>query len=610
MGSGRIPDKVIEEVLSHHDIVDVVGKYVSLSKQGHYLKGLCPFHSEKTPSFTVTPEKQIYHCFGCGAGGNSIQFVMEIEGYSFAEAVRRLAVDANIEVTWDQPSEADSQAGFERTTLMKAHELTAKLYQYILRNTDQGKEALQYVRSRGLSDKMIDTFGIGYAPANWDTLTQLLEKRGFSLPLMERGGLISARSEGGGFVDRFRNRIIFPICDTSGGVIAFAGRAFGEAQPKYLNSPETMLFNKSRSLFHLHAARPQIRKDHTVIIFEGFMDVIKAWSAGVHNGVATMGTAFTPEQADIIRRLAERVIICYDGDSAGQAAAAKCIPMLEKVNCSVSVAMIPDGKDPDEYIESNGQDRFVREIIRGAVPAMRFRLLHSRKNYNLNEEGDRLRYLQAAVEIIGELSSPLERDHYVKDLSVEFNESYEVLKHSLHEARLSQQKKMKAGDKKPKRWNNVMNNGRTDVGIVQYQAYHRAERLLLSVMMRSTEVCRYVQEHLGDGFNVEAHAALAAYLYSYYTEHDELSHSSFLATLRDASLEKLASSIAIIEDGHVISFDIIDDYIREISNYGLLQEIERKKEEIIRAEREGDSLRAAQIAIEKISLENQLAQRK
>jgi DNA primase len=610
MGSGRIPDKVIEAVLGHHDIVDVVGKYVSLSKQGHYLKGLCPFHSEKTPSFTVTPDKQIYHCFGCGAGGNAIQFVMEIEGYSFAEAVRRLAVDANIEVSWDNPTPAQTQAGLERTTLMKAHELTAKLYQYILRNTDQGKEALQYVRSRGLSDKMIDTFGIGYAPANWDTLTQLLEKRGFSLPLMERGGLISARSEGGGFVDRFRNRIIFPICDSSGSVIAFAGRSLGDAQPKYLNSPETMLFNKSRSLFHLHAARPQIRKEQTVILFEGFMDVIKAWNAGVHNGVGTMGTAFTSEHADIIRKQAERVIVCYDGDSAGQAAASKCIPMLEKVNCNVSVAMLPDGKDPDEYIESYGQERFVREIIRGAVPSMRFRLLHSRKNFNLNEEGDRLRYLQSAVELIGELNSPLERDHYLKDLSMEFDESYEVLKHSLHEARLLQQKKMNVGDKKPKRWNNVMNNGRTDVGIVQYQAYHRAERLLLSVMMQDPEVCRYVQEHLGDGFNVEAHAALAAYLYSYYTEHEQLSHSAFLATLRDASLEKLASSIAIIEDGHVISFEIIDDYIREIINYTLQQEIERKKEEIIRAEREGDSLRAAQIGLEKISLENQLAQRK
>lgn len=609
MGNGRIPDKVIEEILSRNDIADIVGKYVSLSKQGHYFKGLCPFHSEKTPSFTVTPEKQIYHCFGCGAGGNAIQFVMEMEGYSFAEAVRRLAVDANIEITWDSTTPAQTQTGLDRTALMKAHELTAKLYQYILRNTDQGKEALQYVRSRGLSDKMIDTFGIGYAPANWDTLTQLLEKRGFSLPLMERGGLISAKSEGG-FVDRFRNRIMFPICDTSGGIIAFAGRALGDVQPKYLNSPETMLFNKSRSLFHLHAARPQIRKDQTLILFEGFMDVIKAWSAGVHNGVATMGTAFTPEHAEIVRKLAERVVICYDGDSAGQAAANKSISLLEKVNCNVSIAILPDGKDPDEYIDLYGEERFIREIIRGAVPSMRFRLLYSRKNFNLNEEGDRLRYLQAAVEIIAELSSPLERDHYLKDLAMEFDESYEVLKHSLHETRLLQQKKMKVGDKKQKRWNNVMNNGRTDVGIVQYQAYHRAERLLLSVMMNDREVCRYVQEHLGDGFNVEAHAVLAAYLYSYYTEHDELSHSAFLATLRDEALEKLASSIAIIEDGHVVSFEIIDHYIREIINYALQQEINSKKEEIIRAEREGDSLRAVQIALEKISLENKLAERK
>lgn len=609
MAVGRIPDQVIDTLLGRLDIVDVVGKYVSLSKQGHYYKGLCPFHSEKTPSFTVTPEKQIYHCFGCGAGGNVIKFVQEIEGYSFAEAVRQLSTDAGIEINWDQAAHVQTQAGMDRASLLEAHELAAKMYQYILRNTDQGKEALEYVRSRGLSDKLIEVFRIGYAPDTWDTLSQFLEKRGFSLPLMERGGLISARSEGGGFLDRFRNRIMFPICNSSGEVIAFAGRSLGDVQPKYLNSPETMLFNKSRSLFHLHGARPQIRKQQSVVLFEGYMDVIKSWGAGVHNGIATMGTALTPEHTAMIRRLAEHVIVCYDGDSAGQAAAYKSIALLERENCHVSIAMLPDGKDPDEFIDAYGPERFVREIVDGAVPSIRFKLQYKRRSFRMNDEGDRLRYLHAAVESIAELTSPIERDYYLKDLATEFEVSYEALKHNLHEMRQQQlQKNRRAGDKKPNLWNNVMNNGRTDVGIVQFPAYHHAERLLLSVMMNDSETCRYVEEHLGARFNVEMHAALAAYIYGYYTEHDEFNLSRFLMTLQDEQLERLASSIAVIGDGHVVSPEIIDHYIREIIRFPQQQAITRKKEEMIRAEREGDPERAARILQEIISLENQIHQ--
>jgi len=610
MGNGRIPDTVIEAVLKAHDIADVVGKYVGLSKQGHYLKGLCPFHSEKTPSFTVTPEKQIYHCFGCGAGGNSIQFIMDVDGLSFGEAVKKLAEEAGIPVNWESATPVQTQAAQERSSLHKGHEFASKLYQYILRNTAQGKEALVYLRSRGLNDKLLDTFGIGFAPANWDTLSQALDKRQFDLPLMEKGGLVSSRSEGGGYVDRFRGRIMFPISDASGNVIAFAGRALGDVQPKYLNSPETMLFNKSRCLFHLHAARPHIRKSETLVLFEGYMDVIKAWEAGVHNGVATMGTALTHEHAVMIRKMAQRVIVCYDGDNAGQSAAFKSIPILEAEGCIVSVAMLPDGKDPDEFITAFGHERFMHETIGAAVPAMRFRLLYVRRNYRLHEEGDRLRYLHAAVQAIAELSSPVERDHYLRDLAAEFDASYEALKHNLHEIRLVFQKNAGAGDKKQKQWNNVMNNGRSDPGTVLQPAYHNAERLLLSIMLHDRDVCQYVKEHLGDGFNVEAHAAIAAYLYKYYEEHEEPSPSLFMSTLQEKTLESLAVSIALIGEGHAESPEVIDHYIREIKKFPQLQMIADKKEEMTRAAREGNAVRAAQIGYEIISLEKELHARK
>lgn len=612
MRYGRIPEEVIEAVLKRHDIVDVIGRHVHLSKQGHYMKGLCPFHSEKSPSFTVTPEKQIYRCFGCHAGGNLIRFVMEIEGLSFAEAITKLAEEADIPITWEEATEEQSEQQQEKATLLKAYDFTAKLYHYILGNTEQGKVAKGYLTSRGISDKLIDTFQIGYAPAMWDTLVQQLVKREFDLTLMEKGGLISARHEGSGYVDKFRERIMFPICDATGKVIAFGGRSMGDAQPKYLNSPETILFNKSRTMYNLHLARPNMRKLQQAVLFEGYVDVIKAWEAGINNGVATMGTALTKEHAALLNRNAEQIVICYDGDNAGQSAAYKSIPIIEETGSRVTVAMLPDGKDPDDYVKNYGFDRFVREIIEPAVPSMKYKLLYIRKNFKLHEDGDRLRYLQSAVKLISELHSPMEREHYLKQLASEFpDSSYEAMKLDLHEILLQSEKNRTDGDNKPILWNNVMNNGRTAERTRKktpslLPAYHNAERLILAVMMHDRDVCAHVEEQLGDQFNVEAHAVLAAYLYAYYAQNAEPDASRYIAMLQDEQLESLASSIVMMGAGHGMNEQVIDDYIRQIRKVPMQEEVERKKEERVRAERAGDHLRAAQIAIEIIALEKRL----
>ncbi|MBA2938128.1 DNA primase [Paenibacillus sp. CGMCC 1.16610] len=612
MRYGRIPEEVIEAVLKRHDIVDVIGRHVHLSKQGHYMKGLCPFHSEKSPSFTVTPEKQIYRCFGCNVGGNLIRFVMEIEGLSFSEAVTKLAEEADIPITWEEASEEQTEQQQEKAVLLKAYDFAAKLYHYILGNTEQGKVAKGYLASRGISDKLIDTFQIGYAPAMWDTLVQQLVKREFDLSLMEKGGLISAKHEGTGYVDKFRERIMFPICDAAGKVIAFGGRSMGDAQPKYLNSPESALFNKSRTMYNLHLARPNMRKLQQAVLFEGYVDVIKAWEAGISNGVATMGTALTKEHAALLNRNADQIVVCYDGDNAGQSAAFKSIPLLEETGSRVTVAMLPDGKDPDDYVKQYGFDRFVREIIEPAVPSMKYKLLYIRKNFKLHEDGDRLRYLQSAVKLISELHSPMEREHYLKQLASEFpDSSYEAMKLDLHEILLQSEKNRPDGDNKPILWNNVMNNGRTAERTRKktpslLPAYHNAERLILAVMMHDRDVCAHVEEQLGDQFNVEAHAVLAAYLYAYYAQNAEPDASRYIAMLQDEQLESLASSIVMMGAGHGMNEQVIDDYIRQIRKVPMQEEIERKKEERVRAEREGDHLRAAQIAIEIIALEKRL----
>ncbi|WP_409341316.1 DNA primase [Paenibacillus sp. MBLB4367] len=612
MSNGRIPEEVIEAVLKHHDIVDVVGKYVHLTKQGHYMKGLCPFHSEKTPSFTVTPEKQIYYCYGCHAGGNAIHFVMEIEGYSFGEAVRHMAEEANIPIGWEPPTAQMTQQQAEQSVLYQAYELSAKWYHHILKNTEQGRQAMGYLRSRGFTDKWIDFFQIGYAPPMWDKLSQFLEKRQFSLPLMDKGGLVTARAEGGGYYDKLRDRIIFPIADFKGRVIAFGGRAMGDVQPKYMNSPETLLFNKSRNLYNIQHARPNIRKQQTVVLFEGYVDVIKAWGAGVNNGVATMGTALTEEHAQLLRKNAEQAIVCYDGDNAGQAAAYKSIPILQKANMHVKIALMPPGIDPDEFVAAYGADRFQHEIIDGAVPAVKFKLLYARKNFALNDSANWPRYLETAVKIIAELETPVEREHYISELAAEFRYSPESIRQQLNEERQiflkKRQDKGQSGDNLNNTWNNVMDKkqgaGKKEVKL--QSAYQNAEKQVLCAMMHDRDMAEYVEERLGDQFNVEAHAALAAYLYAFYAQGNAPDASRYLASLQDERLERAASSILMMTMHDAVNSQVIDDYIREIKKYPQQKAIEHKREEMVRAEKSGDFRLAAQIASEIITLEKQL----
>jgi DNA primase len=607
MSNGRLPEEIVDAVLKHHDIVDVVKKYVHLTKQGKNFKGLCPFHSEKTPSFTVTADKQIFYCFGCSAGGNAIKFVMEMEGLSFPEAVRSMAEEADIRFDWqEQPSEPTEQQK-DRASLLKAHEIAAKLYHYLLKNTDHGKPAMDYLKSRGFSDKLIDTFQIGYAPSNWDTLAQFLQQRGYALPLMEQGGLISARSNGNGYVDRFRDRIMFPIHDVKGNVIAFGGRILGDGQPKYLNTSETVLFNKSRNMYNFHQARGAIRKSQTVVLFEGYVDVIKAWEAGVLSGVATMGTSLTEHHAHVIKQNAQHVIVCYDGDNAGQTAAEKSIPILESAGCGVSIAVIPSRMDPDEYIQAYGAERFMSEIIGSAVSSTKFKLIFLARNHTLQDDEGRLKYIQAALKIIAEIPSPIEREHYLKDLSTEYHYSLDALKQDLHQIREQMQKVKSYGDNKDNSWNNVMNDRRApDRAPTLFPAYHNAERKLLAAMIGDREVTFYVEQQLGAQFNVEAHAAIAAYLYAYYAQGNDPEPSRFIATLQDNRLESAASSISMTESSSGLNQQVLDDYIREIKKFPRQMEIDRKKEEMNRAERSGDVMRAVQIASEIITLERQM----
>ncbi|MEC0369909.1 DNA primase [Paenibacillus chibensis] len=603
-GQGNIPEKVIDAVLEQHDIVDTVSRYVHLTKQGKYMKGLCPFHSEKTPSFTVTPDRQIFYCYGCGKGGNAIKFRMEIEGLSFPEAVKVMAEESHIAVPEGQGAVVNPPNP-ERERLLQAYEWTAKFYHFLLKNTEHGKAAMDYLRSRGFNDKVIDQFQIGFAPDRWDTLVQFLTKRSFDLHEMEKGGLLTKRQDSEDFLDRFRGRIMFPIHDRNGKIIAFAGRILGDGQPKYLNSPESKLFNKSRILYNLHQAKPSIRKLRQIVLFEGYGDVISAWEAGVQNGVATMGTSLTESHAALMKTMADEVVICYDGDRAGQAAAMKSIPLLEGVGLSVRISVLIEGLDPDEFIRKYGADRFNRQMIDGAVSTTKFKLIYLKKNHILLEEEGKIAYTKEVLPIIAALPSSTEREVYLKELASELQLSFESLKQDCNEIRQSMQKNMPDGDNNDKRWNNGRHKKGQVAAPTLLPAYHTGERRLLAMMLQDAEAASYVEKRLGDAFNIDDHAAIAAYLYAYYAQGKPPDISRFMSSLHDDRLEKTVSSISMMDTPPEWNVQELDDCIREVQKVPQKRQIDKKKEEMINAERSGDFLRAAQIASEIIALERQ-----
>ncbi|PWA12546.1 DNA primase [Pueribacillus theae] len=598
----RIPEETIEKIRRTVDIVDIVSEYIPLKKQGRNYFGLCPFHGEKTPSFSVAPDKQIFHCFGCKAGGNVYTFLMDIEGWSFLEAVHHLAEKAGIDV----PKNVDSQApaggnSKHLDTMKKMHGLLAKLYHYCLTETDFGKDALAYLDKRGIAKNTIETFQIGFSPDSWEFSTSFLARRGFSLDDAEKAGLLSKRNFDGKLFDRFRNRIMFPIQNAKGETIAFGARILGKGEPKYLNSPETPIFNKSKTLYGLHLARSSIRSKRQAVLFEGYIDVISAWKAGVTNAVATLGTSLTEEQAKQIRRTAETVVVCYDSDEAGVSAALRASEVLESAGCYVKIAKMPDGYDPDDYIQTYGPKKFLGEVIAQASTQMSFKMETLRRGKNLLDEGERIRYVEEVLQEISRLPKAVERDHYLRQLADEFSLSLDALKKQQFQYYLQSKRKM------DKDFN--MRNAKSEKSLAANRllpAYQNAERLLLAHMMKSDEVAYKVREAIGGSFNVEAHSALAAYIYAFYEKGYLPNVSALLETIDDKQVLQTASELAIIELNDELSDEELQDYIHSVETYPKWLSIKEKVKEKNEAERRNDFIAAAQIAKEIIEMKKAL----
>ena len=404
-----IPAGFRDELVARCDIVDVVSDYVTLTPKGGSYWGLCPFHGEKTPSFHVLPDRQLYHCFGCGKGGGVISFIMDVENLPFPDAVRLLAKRAGMEVPEENLDEGSRR---KRGRLLELNKEAARFFHSQL-HSPQGAEGLAYLQKRGLTRGVMTRFGLGFAPDSWDSLLLAMTQKGFSKGDLLAVGLVVSNKKGG-FYDRFRNRVMFPIIDLRGDVIGFGGRVLGAGTPKYLNSPDSPVFNKSRNLFALNLAK-NTKQGH-LILTEGYMDTISLHQAGFDCAVASLGTSLTGDHAKLLSRFAKEVILCYDGDTAGIRAADRAIPMLERTGLKVRVLRVTGAKDPDEYIKTYGREAFAR-LLDQSQNYVDYNLRQLQEQYNLEEPMQRTEFARAGAELLSQLDSPVEREVYAGQLA-------------------------------------------------------------------------------------------------------------------------------------------------------------------------------------------------
>ena len=399
------PPSFIDEVVARNPIEDVVGQYVNLKRSGANMFGLCPFHGEKTASFSVSPDKGIYYCFGCHKGGGVINFQMEIEGLSYPDAVRALAKRAGLSV----PEDEQYQSRYHQQERLWALSKEAARYFHTQLYSPAGAAGLEYARKRGMPQSTLTKFGIGFAPDSWTGLVDAMKAKGYTDQELIDAGLVTVSQKNQRIFDRFRNRLMFPIIDVRGNVIGFGGRVMDDSTPKYLNSPETTIFNKRKNLFALNLAKKS--KLGYLILVEGYMDAIALHQYGFDCAVASLGTSLTEEHATLLSRYTEQVVLIYDGDDAGQRATQRAIPMLEKAGLQVKVLKMRDAKDPDEYLKKFGADKF-KVLLEDASNRVEYQLNAIRRKYDLREDEQRVRFVQEAAELVSTLSGAVQREIY------------------------------------------------------------------------------------------------------------------------------------------------------------------------------------------------------
>ena len=590
----QISEEILEKIKSQNDIVDVISERVRLKKSGRNFTGLCPFHNEKTPSFSVSQEKQIYKCFGCGEAGNVISFVMKEKNLPFIEAVKYLANRANIPL--EIGNKENNKLSQKKDLLYRVNVEAAKFFFSNLMNNQQAKE---YFLNRGIKESTIKKFGLGYANDSWNNLMFHLRRKGINDNLLEEAGLISVNKEKGRKYDRFRNRVMFPVFDYQGRVIGFGGRVLDDSKPKYLNSPETLVFQKGTNLYGLNFALKHNISERYFIIVEGYMDLISLHQYGITNVVASLGTALTINQARLLKRYADKVVISYDADIAGQMATLRGLEVLRTAGFDVRVLNIPQGKDPDEYVRSNGRDAFLK-LVNVAEPLIDYRIKKAEEGIDFKNSQSLILYAKRIMEIISDLN-PMEKDVYIKKAS----ENTGIKEQTLYDMLKS---KIKYG-----RENNFRNNKEEDGSKLYVEpGFLKAERALLKIMIENKEYLQYIEERISENdFILLEHKEIFTVIMLAKGENINNIDSFIESKLNNT--KSIGELVKIREENIFFADDVkvqINDFINEIHSYKLKQRIDQLRKEQKELENQGKIEESIKLAIELASVMRKLKEGK
>ena len=588
----RYSDEIIEEVRQNNDIVDIISQYVHLTRKGRNYFGLCPFHSEKSPSFSVSPDRQIFHCFGCGVGGNVYTFLMKIEGITFKEALEQLAERANIQLP-KLENNADTAREELKAKVYKVNEFTAEFYHQNLYKPTS-KIGQEYVKKRKMNKETLEAYRIGFS-GKFDELYKALKAQGFGEKEILESGLVN-KNDNGTYIDRYRNRLMFPICDVRGKVIAFGGRILDDSkikdskfpQPKYINSPENVVYSKGRHLFGLNVAKKDSAKK--LLIVEGYMDVISLHQRGVTNVVGALGTALTEQQGWLLRKSTEQVILGFDADGAGQTAIARSMEILQKMGCDMRVLQIEGAKDPDEYIVKFGEGRF-RLAMDNAISLVEFKVKNLKKDLNLENTGDKIKFLNEIAKILSKVENTMEREIYIEKIAQGYNISKEAIYAEVNKLiynNTKEDKVLQSREIKPVR-ENIKNTTEIDEDL------KRRENTIIAILLENNKGAfeKIKQQIKPEDFKSENNKEIARKLYE-ELEEEECNINKLIDTFDENIQSHITMLMATdfgIEDIDKAVEDILIKYERErLDN--------RKKEILKQIETESDTEKKMQLGKE------------
>ena len=586
----RYSDEIIDEVRQTNDIVDIISQYVQLKRSGRNYFELCPFHNEKSPSFSVSPDKQIFHCFGCGVGGNVFTFLTKIEGISFIEAVQNLAERSNIQLpTIENKGEALKEELKQK--VYKVNEFAAKYYHENLYKPES-KIAQEYIKKRKLTNETLQAFQIGFS-GKFDELYKALTEEGFKEPEILESGLVN-KNDNGKYIDRYRNRLMFPICDVRGRVIAFGGRVLDDSKPKYINSPENIVYSKGRHLFGLNVAKKgDIKK---ILIVEGYMDVISLHQRGITNVVASLGTALTQQQGWLLRKNSEQIILSFDSDEAGLTAKMRALDILQNMGCDIRVLQMEGAKDPDEFVIKYGNARF-QVLVEKALSVVEFKVKNLKRNLNLDNTNDKIKFLNEIAKLISKIDNTIEKEIYIEKIAKTYDISKEAIYAEVNKLSYSNSK----GEKILEKAKPVIKHEKVEKDNVPESIRKRENTILAILLMGDLQIYKVIEQNIKvEDFKVQLNHKIVKKLYEEF-EKGNSNINGILDNLDEQEQNHITMIMADdyeIEDIEKAIDDIIQSYQKERLNNRKFEILEKLEENIEQEEKNNLEKELSEIIIQ------------